>query len=298
MLKTIEFNSSLVSLIALVLGVGIWLPQLAGTESYPVDYHRLLVINGFTIFSLMSLLRLKFTTWSLALFGLATLTSLVSSDLSLCLQTSLMIFWLFTKRTGESTLQVLALFFLFASGLGPLIQQVHYSTYHLIESSLFLFVLTFIIDKRSTSIFLKICLLLFALSCLVEQVYAELFKFILWVVILLRLKLPIGVTALEKCRSLGLWLFPIGILAKAFAWDYGVHLSHITFVGSFILFVVLQQFDKLKGWIAWTITTTIIFAMLTRVSAIFMAESYYRHLAYGAIVLIIAIAGAMKAKKA
>jgi hypothetical protein len=131
-------------------------------------------------------------------------------------------------------------------------------------------------------------------SCLIEQVYLELFKFIVWSAFLLSLKES---HLQSKFRWLSSWLFPIGFLVTFFAWDEGVHAAHFTFIGSYILFVMLHRLEKLKDWVAWSLTGLIMFAMLTRLSASFMAESYFRHLAYGAIVLIVAVAVAIRAKK-
>ena len=113
-------------------------------------------------------------------------------------------------------------------------------------------------------------------------------------------KKPKEKTALTWSIWSSSWLIVTGFVARAILSEGDIHLSHIFFIGGIVLLSLMvatrviqshgPKDKKLEnaGVIHWVLSLTIL-AMLTRVSAYYLPELYLSHLAYGALILIIAV---------
>lgn len=113
-------------------------------------------------------------------------------------------------------------------------------------------------------------------------------------------KAPKDKTALTWCIWISAWMIVFSFLAQALVTEGEIHISHSFFLGGIVLLslligtrVIQSHGPKDKNLenqkILFVITSLVILAMLTRVSAYYMPESYLRHLGYGSIVLVLAV---------
>jgi uncharacterized protein involved in response to NO len=113
-------------------------------------------------------------------------------------------------------------------------------------------------------------------------------------------KKPKEQTALTWSIWCSSWLIVTGFSARAIMSEGDIHLTHVFFIGGIVLLSLMvatrviqshgPKDKKLEnaGVIYWVLSLTIL-AMLTRVSAYYLPELYLSHLAYGAMILIIAV---------
>lgn len=113
-------------------------------------------------------------------------------------------------------------------------------------------------------------------------------------------KTPAEKTALTWSIWTSAWLIVTGFVLRSVMSEGEIHLTHVFFIGGIVLLSLLvatrviqshgpkdKKLENLKVLYVVTGLTTV--AMLTRVSAYYMPETYLTHLAYGAILLVLVV---------
>ncbi|MFL5810182.1 MAG: NnrS family protein [Flavisolibacter sp.] len=113
-------------------------------------------------------------------------------------------------------------------------------------------------------------------------------------------KAPKEKTSLTWCIWFSAWMIAISFIARAFVTEGEIHVSHSFFLGGIVLLSLLigtrviqshgPKDKKLENKkVLYWVSGLILIAMLTRVTAYYMPESYLRHLGYSSIVLVSAV---------